>query len=33
MQHIGAALLMIFCTPFGWIGMLCFACIVMALKG
>lgn len=30
---IGTALALIFCTPLGWIGLLCLAVAVVALRG
>lgn len=30
---IGTALVLIFCTPLGWIGLLCLAVAVVALRG
>lgn len=32
MDLFGVALILIFCTPLGWIGMLCFAAIIMAAR-
>lgn len=33
MNGIGAALIVIFCTPMGWIGMLIFGAMVSAILG
>lgn len=30
---IGTALFFIFCTPLGWIGLLCLAMVVLAARG
>jgi hypothetical protein len=33
MHDLALALILIFCTPFGWIGMICLALVFAALRG
>lgn len=32
-MEIGTALFLIFCTPFGWVGLFCLALVAAAIRG